>query len=251
MKTVTLLSEDVYKGHLVLVNGKHPLRKKFIQSVRLISFDEKRKDILLDTKTTILLTQLFEFIGSNDEIVPVSGFRTRAEQEKIYQESLIKNGRAFTEKYVALPDRSEHQTGLAIDLGKKADVVDFICPDFPYTGTCGNFRRRAADFGFIERYAKGKEAITGISHEPWHFRYVGYPHSKVMQDNNLSLEEYIHFIKDYPFEGKHFRICEKPREIEVFYIRADIDTTAIQLSEKACFQISGNNVDGFIVTLWR
>ena len=120
-----------------------------------------------------------------------------------------------------------------------------------YTGICGAFRQKAADYGFIERYPKGREAITGIAHEPWHFRFVGYPHSKIMQNNDLTLEEYILFIKDYPYDRKHFRICEKSKEIEVFYVKARPETTEVILSEDTCYQISGNNVDGFIVTIWR
>ena len=91
---------------------------------------------------------------------------------------------------MALPGCSEHQTGLAIDLGLRGPEVDFLCPDFPYTGPCGDFRRLAADYGFVERYPAGKEPITGIAHEPWHFRYVGVPHAERMAAMGLVLEEY-------------------------------------------------------------
>ena len=58
-------------------------------------------------------------------------------------------------------------------------------PDFPYDGICGAFRRTAAAYGFIERYQRGKEALTGIAPEPWHFRYVGTPHALLMDANGL------------------------------------------------------------------
>ena len=95
-----------------------------------------------------------------------------------------------TRKFVAYPGCSEHQTGLAIDLGANLPEIDFICPEFPDTGIFGKFREKAADFGFIERYPKGKEAVTGIGAEPWHFRYVGVPHAAVMKAGGLVLEEY-------------------------------------------------------------
>ena len=82
------------------------------------------------------------------------------------------SGRKFTETYVAVPGHSEHETGLAIDLGLKQDVIDFIRPEFPYEGICQRFRQLAPKYGFIERYPKGKEEVTGIGQEPWHFRYV-------------------------------------------------------------------------------
>ena len=68
--------------------------------------------------------------------------------------------------------------------------MDFICPEFPYDGICGHFRALAPDYGFILRYTKEKEAITGISEEPWHFRYVGVPHARIITDRGLCLEEY-------------------------------------------------------------
>jgi len=252
MRIVALNKTDVFKGYLTLVNHEHPIRNhSHINSIRLIPFDEEHNDILLEATTSTLLLQLLKSIGCNNKIVLVSGYRSREEQEKIYNNSLLENGKAFTEQYIALPDQSEHQTGLAIDLGKNIDEIDFIRPEFSYTGICADFRRKASKYGFIERYGKGKEAITGISHEPWHFRYVGYPHSQIIQDNNLSLEEYIPFIKDFAYEDKHLPIRENGKEIEVFYVSADSNTTTIQLPKNDSVQVSGNNIDGFIVTLWR
>jgi len=252
MRSVTFNKTDIFKGYLTLVNREHPIRKPNTpHPLRLVPVNMEQKDILLEATTATLLSQLFLSIGCNNEIVPVSGYRTRQEQEKIYNDSLLENGSGFTNQYVALPDQSEHQTGLAIDLGKYSDEIDFLRPKFSYTGICGEFRQKAAKYGFIERYGKGKEAITGISHEPWHFRYVGYPHAQIIQDNSYSLEEYIAFIKNYPYEGKHLHIRENTKDIEVFYVSADFDTTSIELPENDSFQVSGNNVDGFIVTLWR
>ena len=124
-------------------------------------------------------------------IAAVSGWRSREEQKQIWDESLRENGEAFTIQYVALPGHSEHQTGLAIDLGVRTPEIDFIRPYFPNTGICGAFQARAAEFGFILRYPAGKEHVTGIAHEPWHFRYVGVPHAALMVRKGLTLEEYL------------------------------------------------------------
>ena len=104
---------------------------------------------------------------------------------------MAERGIDFARKYVALPACSEHETGLAIDLALNAPDIDFICPEFPRTGICRKFRELAPYYGFIERYQKAKEPITGISEEPWHFRYVGTPHSVVIAEKGLSLEEYV------------------------------------------------------------
>lgn len=251
MKNIILKQSEVHNGALILVNQEHPLRHVNNNELQLVPLEGDPTDILLDVKAATLLSQLIKSIQGEKSIVPVSGYRSHAEQEKIYRDSLVENGKEFTKQYVAKPDQSEHQTGLAIDLGKTSDAIDFIRPDFPYHGICGTFRLKAAQYGFIERYGKGKEAITGISHEPWHFRYVGYPHSQIIQDNQFSLEEYVEFIKEYSAEGDHYDIKQGNKHIEVFYVNSKLDKTTIPLPEGCLYQISGNNVDGFIVTLWR
>ena len=147
--------------------------------------------VLLDWQAAQALEALMEELDGWQSIVPVSGWRSFEEQTGIYQSSLAENGPAFTRKYVALPGHSEHQTGLAIDLGLRGPEIDFIRPDFPSEGVCQRFRGRAADFGFVERYPAGKEAVTGIAHEPWHFRYVGPSHAREMVHRGLVLEEYL------------------------------------------------------------
>lgn len=249
MRALTIFKEDIWKGSLILVNYEHPIKSD--TKIPLMSVDTKYKDIRMETKASTLLSRLLESIGSKDKIIPVSGYRSRAEQEKIYADSLKENGKDFTRKYVALPGRSEHQTGLAIDLGESSSSIDFIRPEFPYTGICGEFRRKAAQYGFIERYEIGKEMTTGISHEPWHFRYVGYPHSQIIKNNQMSLEEYIQYIKQFPHDGKHYFLKENARMTEVFYVQGTSDKTMINLPDNDLFQVSGNNEDGFIVTLWR
>ena len=129
-------------------------------------------------------------MGARGAIVPVSGFRSRAEQQAIWDSSLAEHGRAFTETYVARPGCSEHETGLAIDLAENRPDIDFLCPQFPDEGVCRLFRLAAPEFGFVLRYPAGKEHITGIGHEPWHFRYVGRPHAGEMALYGLTLEEY-------------------------------------------------------------
>ena len=138
------------------------------------------------------LERLLDAVGARGAIVPVSGFRSRAEQQAIWDGSLAEHGRAFTETYVARPGCSEHETGLAIDLGENVPGLDFIRPSFPDHGICGRCRARAADFGFLLRYPRGKEAVTGIGWEPWHFRYVGTPWAREIAGLGLTLEEYLH-----------------------------------------------------------
>ena len=214
----------------------------------------KFPNILMKRDVANVLQLIFEKISAGNSIVPVSGYRSLEEQTAIYDGSLKDNGEDFTRKYVALPNHSEHQTGLAIDLGLNEKEIDFLpSPIFPMAlGICNEFRKAAPDYGFIERYAKDKEEITGIFNiEPWHFRYVGYPHSKIMQENGFSLEEYTQFIKAYLEDNKYLFEQAHRAEIEIYYVPAKDDKTLIKIPENCVYQISGNNIDGFVVTIWR
>lgn len=249
MNVCLLEKEKIHVGTLLLVNERHPLLCG--EPKGLAPVDESFSDILMKRDAVNVLRLILEKISAGNRVVPVSGYRSSKEQRDIFEKSLRENGGEFTRKFVALPDCSEHQTGLAIDLALNSENIDFICPDFPYDGICGEFRRIAPEYGYIERYPSGKEKITGIAHEPWHFRYVGYPHSAIIARNGLALEEYIEFIKAYGQENRLvFESAGNP-PIEIFYVPAASDKTRISLPKSSIYQISGNNTDGFIVTVWR
>ena len=179
------MTEDV----LVLVNAGNPLRYS-VKEEELVCVSEDYPDVRMARPAAEALKALLRDIRSGSDIVPVSGWRSRQEQRKIWRETAGERGEAFARKFVALPGCSEHETGLAIDLAENTEEIDFICPSFPYTGICGEFRKKAPYYGFIERYPKGKEPVTGIGAEPWHFRYVGLPHSVIMTEQKIVLEEY-------------------------------------------------------------
>lgn len=176
-------------NRLILVNARHACPPDAAQD--LVPVHENDPDILLEREAACALSRIVERLDGWQWIVPVSGWRSQEEQTAIYEASLRENGPAFTAKFVALPGHSEHQTGLAIDLGLLQPEIDVIRPAFPYKGICQKFRELAPAYGFIERYPAGKEQITGIAHEPWHFRYVGTPHSEIMACQGLTLEEYL------------------------------------------------------------
>ena len=148
---------------------------------------------------------------------------------------------------MALPGCSEHETGLAIDLGKRAAQIDFIRPDFPDHSACGAFRRLAAEYGFIQRYRREKESLTGIAEEPWHFRYVGVPHARLMEDNGLCLEEYGNFLRAGPREYA----LSNGRRMTVSYLPCPRETAELTMPENTRFRVSGHNDGGLILTVWE
>ncbi len=246
---ITLSQERIYSGSLILVNATHRFRGK--NDELLIPVHSSAANILLDRRAAVPLSQLMQEIDGWRYIVPVSGWRSQEEQQTIWDDSIKESGLEFTRKYVAVPGHSEHQTGLAIDLGLRQEHVDFICPEFPYTGICQTFREKAANYGFILRYPAGKEQITGIGHEPWHFRYVGVPHAEIMAAEGLTLEEYTDLLTQFPYGDKPYRHIKDGRTIYVSYIRAAQGEITLDLPENLPYSLSGNNRDGYILTEWR
>ena len=250
MKTISISRKFVHTGSLILVNGRHPYRSENMKSVLVpVCIDSK---ILLERGAANALSRLMSNINGWAQISAVSGWRSKQEQREIYDQSLQDKGANFTEQFVARPDHSEHQTGLAIDLGLSKPDIDFLCPYFPYSGICQIFRERAVSYGFIGRYPKGKEAITGISHEPWHFRYIGTPHAAIMTELGLVLEEYHAFLTQYPHGERHFLYPIGNQDIEVSYAKALAGKdTKFDIQDDFMYSVSGNNADGFVLTEWR
>lgn len=241
MRRVVLKREQAARGPLLLVNAAHPLPDAAAPQLAFVEC------VPLEREAARLLDGCVRAAGGWRDILPVSGWRSRAEQQSIWDETLAREGDAFTRQYVALPGCSEHETGLAIDLGARTPDVDFIRPDFPDRGVCGAFRRLAAEYGFIQRYRREKEGLTGIAEEPWHFRYVGMPHARLMEDNGLCLEEYGEFLR----AGR--RTCPLPGggEAMVSYLPCPRETVEITLPENARFQVSGYDGGGLILTVWE
>ena len=199
---------------LLLVNAAHPLGDT--TPPPLAPATPETPGILLERRAAALLNALIDSVGGRGRIAAVSGYRSRSEQQAIWDETWAAEGPDFTNSYVARPGCSEHQTGLAIDLGLLGDgELDFIRPNFPEDGVAGDFRRAAADFGFILRYPAGKEAVTGIAHEPWHFRFVGVPHSRRMAQLGLTLEEYLEELQNYS-ETKPLHITQGRYDFTVY-----------------------------------
>nr|WP_245600039.1 D-alanyl-D-alanine carboxypeptidase family protein [Paenibacillus harenae] len=255
--TVQVRNEEIHSGHLILINTGYPVRQKEgSEPLAPLSLHPEIREwhdgIQLEKTCFRQLTALLEASGGMDEIVVVSGYRTEEEQRSIYEQSLVDNGAAYTASYVALPNHSEHQTGLAVDVGKMRRDVDFIAPSFPDSGECRAFKELAADYGFIQRYKEGKRPITGIACEPWHFRYVGCPHARLIDQYDFCLEEYIDFLKAYKHDGPYLTTGYGCAAAEIYFVPADNGAvTNVPIVNGEAYRLSGNNVDGFIVTAFH
>lgn len=119
-----------------------------------------------------------------------SGYRSYATQDGLYRSNVAKNGQTYADKYSARPGHSEHQTGLAMDI-TSSSVNNQLSETFGETAEGLWVAQNAHRFGFIIRYPKGKESITGYNYEPWHLRYVGPTLAGEIFQSTLTMEEYF------------------------------------------------------------
>ncbi|MCI8589881.1 MAG: M15 family metallopeptidase [Clostridiales bacterium] len=249
-KIIELTPQQVHTGFLIVVGQGTPFTSN---PSALVPVTADASSILLEKRAAALLNSLMQQINGWQEIVPVSAWRSIQEQTILYKQSVAEHGEAFTKRYVAAPGESEHHTGLAIDLGTPIDgAIDFIRPAFPDTGLCQVFRKLAPWFGFIERYPKEKQFITHIDYEPWHFRYVGIPHAAIITQNRFTLEEYMEFLKNDARNKPFIYNTHLHETILISYIPASKNqNTKIVVRTDKPYIISGNNIDGFVLTEWR
>lgn len=137
------------------------------------------------------LSALFEEASSEGYTLRArSGYRSYATQNALFQSSVDRNGLEHANKYSARPGHSEHQTGLAIDI-TASSVNNQLSESFGGTPEGIWVAENAHQFGFIIRYPKGKEDITGYNYEPWHLRYVGVELATEIYLSGLTMEEYF------------------------------------------------------------
>lgn len=119
-----------------------------------------------------------------------SGYRSYNTQMAVFNNYVKRDGYEKARTYSAIPGTSEHQTGLSIDVsGSNGYCAVSSC--FADTKEAKWLDENSAKFGYIIRYPKGKEYVTGYKYEPWHIRYVGAGIAKDMKARNLTLEEYF------------------------------------------------------------
>jgi D-alanyl-D-alanine carboxypeptidase len=125
------------------------------------------------------------------KLLGVSAYRSHDSQAALFNYYVNQDGYEAARKYSALPGTSEHETGLAIDVtGGDGKCAAEDC--FKGTQEAIWLQDHAAEYGFIIRYPKGKDEITGYQYEPWHLRYVRKAVAKEITNRGITLEEYVH-----------------------------------------------------------
>ena len=173
---------------LVLVNKYNKLPSNFSQ-YNLVNMQKKHtvndgKKYLLEATTYENYIKMYEDAKKEGlSLRVVSAHRTEDYQAMLYNNKVNSSGKVYADNYSARPGHSEHQTGMAVDINSVEGV-------FEYTQEFKWLKKHAHEYGFILRYPKGKEWITGYSYEPWHYRYVGVDVAKVIYEEDITYEEY-------------------------------------------------------------
>lgn len=255
-ENVSVSNEDVHAGDLILVNTDTAYVEE--NPTEIVSIYDHKTDNyhVSGTETSLrqpaldalnqMLDAFYVATGHQDMIV-ISGYRTTQQQQELYDADLAETG-GQTSTRVALPGHSEHESGYALDFSLYTDGVQY---DYDGTGEYAWINENCAHYGYVLRYAEDKQETTGIQAEPWHYRYVGQPHATYMMENNVCLEEYLTLLKNYTAD-EPLSITNWDGEIyQVYYVAADTstDSTYVMVPPDAKYTISGNNSDGFIVTV--
>lgn len=181
---------------LILVNKEHGLPEGYTVNLHWL---QNGREAVADEIYEALSDMLTDGTADGKEFVVASGYRSYEKQQRLLEEdiqaSMEKYGLSWQEAYAresreTMPEgHSEHETGLAVDLV----ALDYQILDEAQEYTEENqwLREHCQDYGFILRYPRGKEDVTGISYESWHFRYVGTEAAKEIMEKGITLEEYL------------------------------------------------------------
>ncbi|MBR5684383.1 MAG: D-alanyl-D-alanine carboxypeptidase family protein [Ruminococcus sp.] len=242
-------AEDIHRGDLVLVNldNEYKFPEDDIELVSVYEnitgeyyhvsdLNQKLHKPVLD-QLTALMKSFYE-AENNSDIYVIGTYRSKGNQDDIYW-----SGRSqFQSGY------SDYHTGRSFDIGifpTDGSMTGYYSP----RGVYGYVDEHAAEYGFIVRFPEGKETFTHEQARTYTYRYVGVPHAVYMKQNNLCLEEYIDALKGHNNENP-LEVAANKKLYQIYYVPANkTGDTEVPLPSNKTYSVSGNNVDGFIVTV--
>lgn len=171
-------SKPAYIGGVLIASKKYPLPKNYAPG---------------ESKTARIAFNQMAASGKRAgfNLTAFSTYRSYDYQKGLFDRYVKQNGLKEANRFSARPGQSEHQTGLAFDVGEVGKQSQWARQVFGDTKAGKWLAKNAHHSGFIVRYPKGKEAVTGYIYEPWHLRYVGKELATKIYNSGLSLEEYL------------------------------------------------------------
>ena len=246
--TESFSQKDMKRGSLILVNETNEYSFESEDTELLTLYDNIKTEYYsvsdyvtkLDSKTVDQLNKLMEAFYKEtncDYLTVIGGYRTLEEQNDRYNNGYSKFKGGF----------SDYHTAGSFDIGifpKNGQSSGYYTP----TGDYAWFDDHAAEYGFIVRFPEGKEQFTGEEARSHTYRYVGVPHATYIKMNGLCLEEYIDEVKKHNSDDP-ISITVEGKLYNVYYQAASAGDTAVTVPSNKTYTVSGNNVDGFIITV--
>ena len=252
-----MTADDVHKGELQLINKTYEYH--FLEDDLLsLIYDPEGGNYYLSsfqiqmTKNTA--DALHQLLGAfyaetgYENILVLNGYRSKEEADALYAEDSENRGDEYADSHTMTAGHSEHHSGMATDLGY------FSTGSFIEQGDeeLSWFYEHACDYGFILRYPEDKQAITQIALEDWHFRYVGVPAATDIYRQQLCLEEWIDLIHQHTVQNP-YEITVGENTYVLYYAsgepNAETGKIEVPVPEGKNVVISGDNIEGFIVTV--
>ena len=265
MKTITITESVLQEGNLLLVNPWKEIPDSYKDAgyntiyKKGASYQIRSTDIKLQDKALEALVEMMDKAKDEglEHMMVWDGYRTQAKQQKLFDETFAEmkllmkeeDAKKETAKRVAVPGTSEHQLGLAIDIGlyENGEAVG-TSESFGDTEFGKWAKLNCWKFGWVLRYSSDKSDITGIIFEPWHFRYTGIAHAKYMHENDICMEEYFDELKE-----KQSIIVKDEDGVDRWAVyRFELGsekTVKVKIPDKGTYEVSGDNTGGFIVTV--
>lgn len=188
------------KWAMFLVNKKNPLPSDYDSRIETTMIFESWREYFLDSRAAPYFEDMLNAAKEDGvDLMVVSAYRTIEYQRQNFdnsvQDRIDNRGMTYDDAYadtlaeVALPGESEHNAGLALDIMSE-EYTSMDDDGFENTEAFEWLDKHAHEYGFILRYPKGKQEITGIIYEPWHYRFVGLYYANEIKKSGLCLEEY-------------------------------------------------------------
>lgn len=260
---------QIYQGSLLLIDEDHPFVTSSDIASKLTTIREVRNSrpkVTVDGKSNYSLyfmAQYVEVDGSivnklldmadacytetkiNDLCISTNGaYRTYDTQKDMYDKNLTSVPAGCSDfnsglsvYFVGYPDSGGNPALDEANYANGAVLAEWL-------------ENNAYKYGFIKRHTSAKVSVTGQPEDVGHYRYVGYPHSYIMNEQNLCLEEYIIMISQYTANGEHYLVtAEDGHTYEIYYVASEGDITNVTVPASLPYTVSGDNYSGFIVTV--
>ena len=234
--TVSKPYTEVGAGPLILVNQEHPYTGS---GSDLSSFS--------GTKNDSFRLKNFGLMVNSDLLTPQNDMFAAFSQATGLKNVMLYSTHENYAGGMYDTDIPERKTGYCVDMSLlKDDGIGRFTGTDKYSWIVSN----CAQYGFVQRYPADKKSKTGVEENTWHFRFVGAPHAALMKQNNLCLEEYLEWIRDYTPSGNPAAITVNGTYYEVYYVPAvQGNTTEVPVPKSDSYTVSGDNIGGFVVTV--